>query len=445
MTAKSFACGHFVMIGTCVGIKFIRDIFVLGGQRIFLLLVQTLTSVLVSRTLGPEHYGALAFAMSVAGLCALPAMSGLTPLMTREAARCKIEKSWISLSAMLSKANLWIFLVSITAISIIMIYSNAHSSNEIRTHALLIGIFFVPLIAYTSLYTAILQGFGKTILAQSLECLATPIIYGTLILYLWLTENLTMIAAIASSFISILAPLLLMMFKSVKQILKISDNTLRPPDLVKNKPDLEWFKILMPFFFLKLLGSLNNYIPSIILGIETNDYLVGIYKISESISMMTSLPLILVGMLIGPRFVALYAKKDLVEIERLAQFSARLAFMLALLFALIMFFFGGSLLELLYGKSYSQSYNALIILAVGQLINVGCGSVALILNMTGHERETLRTFLFSALVNIVLSLVLVPIWQEIGAAVASAVSLSLWNLGLIGLVRKRLAIRIAIF
>ncbi len=424
--------------------RFSRDMSVLGGQRFFLLLVQTVTSVLVSRTLGPDSYGALAFAMSIVGLCALPAMSGMAPLMVREAAQCKQTHDWYSLSSMLSKANIWTAVISILAISAIIFWSFYYIDVENRKISLILSVLFIPLISYTVIYSSVLQGFGQAIYSQSLEWVLTPFIYLSIILILWVNQYLTIETAIIGSLLSIFISFILMIRKNVKILSNLSKGHFNLIELFKSKPDRKWLVVFLPFLFLKLAGSLNNYIPSLMLGLMTSDYSLGIYKVSESISLMASLPLLLINMLIGPRFVALYAVKDLAGIEDLGKKSARITFLLSGLFIIILVIFGHSILELLYGTSYIGSYNALIILSLGQLVNVGCGSVALILNMTGFERDSMKTLMLSTLLNIVLCLVLVPLWQEIGAAMASAISLMLWNMGLVRLVRKRLAIRIAI-
>lgn len=424
--------------------RFTADMFVLGGQRLFLLLIQTVTSVLVSRSLGPDSYGALAFAMSIVGLCALPAMSGMSAFMMREAAQCKQTHDWYSLTVILSKANIWVAFISIAAISVIIFWTFNYIDTENRRISLFLSVIFVPLISYTAIYSSVLQGFGQAVYSQSLEWALTPFIYMALILILWLIEELTIETAIMGSFLSISISLIFMIIKNIKILSQSSNNKFKLVELFKSKPDTKWMAAFLPFLFLKLSGSLNNYIPSIMLGMISDNYSVGIYKISESISLIAALPLLLINMLIGPRFVALYAAKDLSGIEELGKKSARITFLLSALFIVSLIVFGNYILELLYGKSYIGSYNALIILSLGQLVNVGCGSVALILNMTGFERDSMKTLMLSTLLNIVLCLLLVPLWQEIGAAIASAVSLILWNMGLMRLVRKRLAIRIAI-
>lgn len=425
-------------------LKFLKDISALGGQRLFLLLVQTVTSVLVSRTLGPDHYGALAFAMSLAGFCALPAMSGMAPLMVREAGRSEEQRDWHSLSTVVSKANLWTILISLTAMTLMISYAIVYIDTDNRKTALLLAALFIPLISLTAIYSSLLQGFGQAVYSQSLEWMMTPFIYGFLVMILWVNTALTIETAISASLISILIPLVFMIFKTTMKITDLSLGQFILKDLFKSKPDMKWLAVLTPFFLLSLSGSLNNYIPSLLLGFKTNDYLVGIYRVSESISAMTAMPLLLVNMLIGRQFVALYARKDMAGIEDLGRKSARVTFIMAAIFAAILFWFGREILEFLYGKAFVGSYDSLIILVLGQIVNVGSGSVALILNMTGFERDTVKVLLISTVLNISLCMVLVPLWQETGAAIASAASLSLWNAGLVRLVHQKLAIRISV-
>lgn len=68
------------------------------------------------------------------------------------------------------------------------------------------------------------------------------------------------------------------------------------------------------------------------------------------------------------------------------------------------------------------------------------GSVAILLNMTGHEQDTARVVAISAIGNIALNLILVTLWGLIGAALASAITLSAWNILLWLAVRRRLNI-----
>ncbi|MGH7006216.1 MAG: polysaccharide biosynthesis C-terminal domain-containing protein, partial [Alphaproteobacteria bacterium] len=89
---------------------------------------------------------------------------------------------------------------------------------------------------------------------------------------------------------------------------------------------------------------------------------------------------------------------------------------------------------------YVAAHTPLVILAVGQLVNVSMGSVASLLNMTGHERDTTRIIFVGATLNVVLNVSLTPIWGMTGAAIATASGLIIWNLIMRHQVRKRTGI-----
>jgi O-antigen/teichoic acid export membrane protein len=56
------------------------------------------------------------------------------------------------------------------------------------------------------------------------------------------------------------------------------------------------------------------------------------------------------------------------------------------------------------------------------------GSVAFILNMTGHERDSAWGISAAAGVNVLLNLALIPSFGIEGAATATAASLAIWNI-----------------
>jgi O-antigen/teichoic acid export membrane protein len=60
--------------------------------------------------------------------------------------------------------------------------------------------------------------------------------------------------------------------------------------------------------------------------------------------------------------------------------------------------------------------------------------------MTRHERDTAKGLAVSAILNVVLNLLLVPLLGIIGAAMATALSLITWNVLLWWAVRQRLGI-----
>jgi O-antigen/teichoic acid export membrane protein len=70
----------------------------------------------------------------------------------------------------------------------------------------------------------------------------------------------------------------------------------------------------------------------------------------------------------------------------------------------------------------------MVILCLGQAVNVLMGSVGLVLNMTHNEKYTLRALLISLFISVLLLLLLIPIYSAIGTTIAVSAALVIWNL-----------------
>ena len=111
----------------------------------------------------------------------------------------------------------------------------------------------------------------------------------------------------------------------------------------------------------------------------------------------------------------------------------------------MIFLFGEFIIRVVFGPEYAGAYIPLLILCIGQLVNAATGSVASLLNMTGHERDTMQSALAGAVTNIVLNVTLTPMWGMNGAAAATAATLIVWNMMMWHKVRKRLGIEASPF
>ena len=99
--------------------------------------------------------------------------------------------------------------------------------------------------------------------------------------------------------------------------------------------------------------------------------------------------------------------------------------------------FGRFLLGL-FGAEFTSGYGALVILLVGQLINSLAGPVGFLMTMTGHQKEVSFVTVICFLLNVLLNVALIPIWGMHGAAVATAVTIILFNLVLYILVQRHI-------
>ena len=171
-----------------------------------------------------------------------------------------------------------------------------------------------------------------------------------------------------------------------------------------------------------------------------SDEEVGIYKVVFSLASLAILGLETINYVIQPYFARFYSEGALEQLQRLVTLSARVILAMALPPVILLVAFGEPTLEFLFGSVYGAGATALAILAMGQLVNAAMGSVGMLLNMTGHERDTMKGVAIAAVLNIALSAALIPPFGVEGAAVATATTLLIWNLVLRHYVRERLRI-----
>jgi O-antigen/teichoic acid export membrane protein len=112
---------------------------------------------------------------------------------------------------------------------------------------------------------------------------------------------------------------------------------------------------------------------------------------------------------------------------------------------------GGAILALgkpllgLYGPEFAAAFVPLVLLIGSQIVNSLTGSVGFILTMTGHEKRAAAVTAAAGVLHLSLAVVLIPRWGLVGAAVANSVAAIAWNLTLLVMVWRTLAINPTIF
>jgi O-antigen/teichoic acid export membrane protein len=194
-----------------------------------------------------------------------------------------------------------------------------------------------------------------------------------------------------------------------------------------------------PFFWITLLSLLMNSVDILLLGMWVDTKVVGIYGIVTRISTLSIFILVAVNSVFAPEFASLYARKDIISLEKMVQKATRLMIILTLPIFTLIFMFPSQIL-CFFGEDYRSGSSALVIVTIGQFINVATGSVGCILMMTGHEKLMQYNVILSLVVNVGLNIFLIPKYGLTGAAISSSLSLILMNLVSAALVHKKLSI-----
>ena len=98
-------------------------------------------------------------------------------------------------------------------------------------------------------------------------------------------------------------------------------------------------------------------------------------------------------------------------------------------------------MAILYGEFYSNGALVLVILSVGQFINVCTGSAGMALSMTGNQKVLMYITTGCAVFMMVGGVLVAPYYGSTGVAVVTATAMTLANVLAVITVKKRRGIR----
>jgi O-antigen/teichoic acid export membrane protein len=132
-----------------------------------------------------------------------------------------------------------------------------------------------------------------------------------------------------------------------------------------------------------------------------------------------------------PALSAAFNKNNKVELQHLAVRSSSISMLTGLPVLLLAIFYGEDLILKFFGSQYHGAEKVLLILSLGQMVNASAGSIGLLMFVSRKEHIVMITQGVVLVLNIALCFMLIPSKGAIGAAIASAISLSLRNVYLV--------------
>lgn len=127
------------------------------------------------------------------------------------------------------------------------------------------------------------------------------------------------------------------------------------------------------------------------------------------------------------KIAQLYTDNNKKELSKALKQSSRMIVLLTVPVVLFVCLFSENILYF-FGENYTQSKQALLILMVGQLFASFFGVSAIYLNMTGRQSVFQIVLIFAVVLNLILNIILIPLYSMTGAAFAFVSSLLFWNI-----------------
>jgi O-antigen/teichoic acid export membrane protein len=198
-----------------------------------------------------------------------------------------------------------------------------------------------------------------------------------------------------------------------------------------------WRLVALPLVVIGVTEVLMNRTGVLLLGWIGDTTSAGVYSLAFSIAFVVTLPRTAVNTLFAPMVSSLFTRKEQAMLQLLITKSSSWTLCAAVLIGASLFVFAEPLLAWL-GKEYVAGVPALRILLVGQVIAAGAGSQMHVMTMTGNERGAATLLIAGALGNIITGAALIDLFGLVGAAIASTITLIVWNVAMALFIWRRL-------
>lgn len=403
-------------------------------------LLMLLTSIVLARWMGAEGYGVYATAMALVLLLTVPTGLGLPVLVIRLLASYRVHQQWGLMRGLLLRGNQAVLGASLlmVVVAAVVIWALTDRLDLEHAPAYILALLLIPLMALGAMRSAALRGLHHVILGQLPENFIMPSVFLAIIVGCWLalegSPALLPEMAILARFIASGVALgigAVILFRRI------------PEPVRRAAPEYQlraWGRAALPLLFIAGIHIINTQTDILMLAALRGSESAGVYQAAVRGAELVAFSLLIVNMVLQPTLARLHVAGDKERLQYLATLGARGATAAALPLAAIMILWGAPILTTVFGADFARGSTALSILAVAQLVNAFTGPANSLLDMTGHQDDSLKAMVVGVIVNVALNALLIPRWDIAGAAIATGISLVIWNVLLVLLVRRRLGL-----
>lgn len=383
-----------------------------------------LIQVLLTRTMGPAEYGPYIYVLSWINVLAVIGRFGFDVALTRFVASYRAHEEWGKLKGIVVFSARFVFTLSIgIGLATLGVLSMFGDKLEPGLEPLFhLGLLSLPCITLLMLAQARLRALKRVALSQLPMQIIRPLIVaiGVGITLAWkhppLTRGQAMLIHVGTS--------VLVLFIAEAFWRSSRPSALSRADAVFERR--EWLEVTAPMVLMAGTWLLMNQVDTLMVGALLGSVEAGLYSVASRIATLISFGLFAVNSIAAPMVSERYATNDRKGLQRVLTLAAT-GIALWTLPATAGIITLGSRLLLVFGREFQSAYPILVALSFGQLVNALAGSVGLVMNMTGHQKIALKVALVNMVLNITLNLLLIPRLGALGAAIATAITFSVWN------------------
>ncbi|MEP7452076.1 lipopolysaccharide biosynthesis protein [Phyllobacterium sp. SB3] len=206
----------------------------------------------------------------------------------------------------------------------------------------------------------------------------------------------------------------------------------------------EWFAVSLPIFLVEGFFFLLTNADVLMVGRFMEPDKVATYFATVKLLALVHFVYFSVKAGAAQRYSELMHTTDHNQLALFARDTARWTFWPSLAMALVLLLLGKPLLYL-FGTEFTEGYPLLFIMVIGVVARASVGPAESLLNMAGKQKICAAVYAVTLIVNICLSIVLIPAYGLTGAACATAFSMIFEAVTLTLTVYNRLNITMFVF
>lgn len=333
------------------------------------MLLGIFSTLALTRWLGISSYGNYVYIISWATILTIPS-AGMESLVVRETAIARHKHASDALSGFLrwSFANTLFVSIALTLAALLVFLICAKQIVLDMRTAYLLGLAGVPLLCLQIFAGAVFRGFRRVDQSIFLNEIILPIL--TLLwIVVCLLLRLRASASVAFEGRIIVVALILLLYLVLLRKIDLRWRSKQSP----SEQIEAWRKSLFSLALLKGIDTVMTRLPVLVLGILLGPVSVALFSLSARIAEMVVFALSIVSLTIAPRVAELHARQDYTGMQQLVTRSTRTITLWSVPTALILVLFGKWILGF-FGPQFRLGYSVLVVLVAGKIIDAITGN-----------------------------------------------------------------------
>jgi O-antigen/teichoic acid export membrane protein len=384
--------------------------------------INLFTRIFIARYFGPEDYGLYSLGLAVVGFFIVFSVLGFQVGVKRYIPYYQSKKDEARVKGVLVFSLSIVGLASLV-IGLILFFTSPLIASKIfrdikLTNVLRIFSFSIPFTALTAVLSASFLGFTairykvyvERIILNFLK-LFFIILFGVLGYGLYGIVFAYTAATVVTFFVAY--------YFLETRVFSLKTQT----SPIYLKKELLVFSI--PLMLVGVMDTFLTRIDTMFLGYFETSLEVGLYNSAIPIAQLFGVSISSLGALFLPILTETYAKGQLNTLTVIYKTVTKWVFYINWPILLVMLFFSRHIIGLIFGTAYSSASLSLAILSIG-FFSYTLSFAPNSLIITAKKTNIILLFsAFSLIVNVILNLILIPLWGMVGAAVATMLTAAL--------------------